>query len=394
MQFGNAAQNSSANPSRKIKAMIVDDSAVVRGLITRWLEAESHIEIVAKSRNGLLAIKDAEQSKPDVIILDIEMPEMDGLEALPLLLKAAPGVRVLIASTLSQRNAKVSLDALSKGAHDYVPKPTTNSELTTSKGFQTELVEKINALCGHRASARPAAAPRPGSALSGNAAPARPGFAPRSSAPAPTPAAESGKLRPFNRRRPDILCIGSSTGGPRAVQTVLTELAPQLQNIPVVITQHMPKTFTPVFAEHLAKASNLPVTEGENGMVLKKGHIYVAPGDRHMIFKRGASGTEIVLDDGPEVNFCKPAVDCMFDSIASLYGPSALAVVLTGMGNDGAKGGQTIVDAGGNVLAQDEASSIVWGMPGATYKAGVCAGIYPLDEMAKTIGRIVQEGRL
>ena len=211
---------------------------------------------------------------------------------------------------------------------------------------------------------------------------------------APDAGSGGNLVRSFNPRKPNILCIGSSTGGPRAVQTFLAELAPKLHDIPVVITQHMPKTFTTVFAEHLGKAISIPVAEGEAGMMLEKGKVYVAPGDRHMVFARAATGIEIVLDDGPEVNYCKPAVDRMFDSAAELYGANTLAVVLTGMGNDGAKGGETIAKAGGNVFAQDEASSIVWGMPGAAYKAGVCAGMFSLNEMAKNIGRVVQEGRL
>ncbi|MEM8794303.1 MAG: chemotaxis response regulator protein-glutamate methylesterase [Pseudomonadota bacterium] len=383
-----------ASGSEKIKVMLVDDSAVVRGLMSRWLEPEANIEIVARSRNGLHALKDAEQTKPDIIVLDIEMPEMDGLEALPLLLKASPGVRILIASSLSQRNAKISLTALSKGAHDYVPKPSTNSGLTTSDDFRSELITKINALCGSPGASQAAAAPRP--AVARTPTP----DAPRVKAPI-TPsfgkneADGSGSLiRPFNNRKPEILCIGSSTGGPRAVQTLLAGLAPALRSIPVVITQHMPKAFTSVFAEHLEKASGLKVSEASDGEAVKAGQIYVAPGDRHMLFKRGTAGLEVVLDDGPEVNFCKPAVDCMFDSAVQLFGASTLGVVMTGMGNDGAKGSESIVGAGGNVIVQDEASSIVWGMPGACYKAGVCAGVFPLDDLAGKLTRIIREGRL
>jgi len=403
------AQQSAGTGDRKIRGMLVDDSAVVRGLMGRWLAEESNIDVVARCHNGLHAVREVVNISPDIIILDIEMPEMDGLEALPLLLKAAPKARVLIASSLSQRNAEISLTALSKGAHDYIAKPSTNSDLTTSSEFRIDLITKINALCigcGGRVSytierAVPESEkPRSPSLRDGPPAMARPAYSPgpsqraaasHVSAPKIAPGSMSdtsvnpANFRKYNYVVPEILCIGSSTGGPRAVQTVLSAIAPYINNIPVVLTQHMPGTFTTVFAGHLDKALPVPVAEAVEGETLMPGKVYVAPGSRHLMFKRGLSGVDVVLYNGPEVNFCKPAVDNMFASANKIYGSKILGVILTGMGQDGVAGGKLIADSGGNILVQDAASSIVWGMPGAAYKAGICAGVFSLDEIGSKI---------
>ncbi len=402
-----AMQTPSSASYNKIKVMLVDDSAVVRGLMSRWLGDEDNIEIVSRCHNGLQAVRETERIKPALIVLDIEMPEMDGLEALPLLLKASPKTRILIASSLSHQNAEISLTALAKGAHDYIAKPSTNSDLTTSAHFRVDLITKINALCvgmgGKTNYTIERAAPLPGEKL------ARVSAKPRDIKPSKVNALPEVKiaakslsdtqidpnnLRSFNRVRPDILCIGSSTGGPRAVQSVLTEIVPHIGNIPVVITQHMPGTFTNVFAGHMDKALPVPVCEAVHGDTLKPGHVYIAPGGKHLMFKRGSGGTEVVLDDGPEVNFCKPAVDNMFMSAKEIYGNKILAIILTGMGQDGASGGKLIADAGGNVLAQDAKSSIVWGMPGAAYKAGICAGVFSLTDIGSKVIKVIKDGVL
>ena len=409
------AASPSNSSDKKIRVMLVDDSAVVRGLMSRWLSTEENIEIVSRCHNGLQAVNEVATVKPTIVILDIEMPEMDGLEALPLIIKASPQTRILIASTLSQRNAEISLTALAKGAHDYIPKPTTNSDLTTSTSFRVDLITKINALCygaGGKAAytiGRATPKPLPDGLAGGSASPAvpqRPLAAPavRQAASGVLPVVKiassalsdqtvnPANMRKFNRGKPDILCIGSSTGGPRAVQTVLAEIAPHIGQIPVVLTQHMPGTFTTVFASHLDKALPVDVAEAKNGEPLQPGRVYVAPGERHLMFKRGASGIECVLDDGPEVNFCKPAVDNMFMSAQQLFGNRILGVILTGMGQDGAAGGKMIADAGGNIFAQDAATSIVWGMPGAAYKSGICAGVYSLGEIGSKIVKVIKEG--
>lgn len=411
--FAEAEKPSSAS-QRKVRVMLVDDSAVVRGLMSRWLAGEDNIEVVSRCHNGLHAVREIQTVKPDIVILDIEMPEMDGLEALPLLIQATPDARILIASSLSQRNAEISLTALSKGAHDYIAKPSANSDLTTSADFRIDLISKINALCvgcggkasyvservkpesagDSRVTSRNAAAGQTtarrekadtASALSKISFPAK---------STPDTAISGDNLRKFNPGIPQILCIGSSTGGPRAVQAVLAAVAPHISKMPVVLTQHMPGTFTNVFASHLDKALPVPVAEAVDGEVLAPGRVYIAPGGLHLMFKKGASGVEVVLDDGPQVNFCKPAVDNMFMSANKIYGNKTFGVILTGMGQDGAAGGKLIADSGGNILVQDEESSIVWGMPGAAYKAGVSAGVYSLDEMGGKITQVIQRGTI
>lgn len=410
-----AVQRPSVAGDQKIRVMLVDDSAVVRGLMSRWLSTEENIEIVSRCHNGLQAVREVALIKPTIVILDIEMPEMDGLEALPLLIKASPQTRILIASTLSQRNAEISLTALSRGAHDYIPKPSTNSDLTTSSDFRVDLITKINALCvgsgGKTAYTMERAVPAPiaGEPVrrpmpSAPAAPAAP--AARQAAGGVLPvvkvsaatladrAIDPANLRKFNRVKPEILCIGSSTGGPRAVQTVLAEIATHIGHLPVVVTQHMPGTFTSVFASHLDKALSVPVHEAKNGEPLLAGHVYIAPGDHHLMFRRGSGGIEVVLDNGPAVNFCKPAVDNMFLSAQQLYGGKILGVILTGMGQDGVAGGKLIADAGGNILVQDAETSVVWGMPGAAYKAGVAAGVFSLPAIGSKIIKALKEGAI
>ena len=409
-----------SDADRKIRVMLVDDSAVVRGLLSRWLSAEENIEVVARCHNGVHAVREITDVQPTLVVLDIEMPEMDGLEALPHLLKACPDVRILIASSLSSKNAEISLTALEKGAHEYIAKPSSNSGLSTSNEFRIDLITRINALCvglGGQAKmlterAKPSA-PKPYSPITSKAGTptknvaSKPSLKEVISSPAIASGREKlnalrtvqdkirpGELIPFKKGKPEIVCIGSSTGGPRALQQVLQDASGALSDIPVVLTQHMPKSFTTVFAKHLDKACKLIVKEAEEGDVLKPGHVYVAPGNKHLIFEKSGGVTKIVLDDGPLVNFCKPAVDVMFASISRLYGNKALSVILTGMGKDGVLGGRDIVENGGNVLVQDEQSSIVWGMPGAAYKAGIAAAQFPLDTIGAKIAKIVREGSL
>lgn len=355
--------------SRPIRVMVVDDAVVVRGLVTRWL-TEQGIEVVASHRNGKVALDDVEKSDPDVIILDIEMPEMDGLTALPLILKKKPDVAVIVASTLTRRNAEISMKCLGLGAQDYLPKPETNRDVTVSSTFREELVRKVQALGARKRSS---------------------GAVQRSGATA-IPAAQSAvvvpaalapiKLRPFSQQMPKVLLVGSSTGGPQALAVVIKGLAPLLPRIPLLITQHMPATFTAILAEHLAKVGGVPAEEAKDGEPVKAGRIYVAPGGRHMLLDKGDSGARVRLDDGPAINFCKPAVDPLFQSAVQVFGGSICGVILTGMGADGAKGVEAIAAGGGSAIAQDEKSSVVWGMPGAAAQTGQCSAVLPLVDIA------------
>ena len=353
--------NKSSQNQDNIRVMIVDDSVVVRGLVSRWVEEEDGLVSVGKFSNGQKAIEGVVEADPDIVILDIEMPVMDGMQALPQILKLVPGTKVIMASTLTQRNAEISLSALSLGAADYVPKPVSNSGVTTSKEFRCDLIEKVRVL-GRAKKSRSRLPSKRVEKTSQTISK----IVTNSTVPT------KYNLRSFSNVRPRILVIGSSTGGPPAVMKVLEDVAPVLKYLPVLITQHMPATFTGIFAGHLGRGTGVPTKEGQDGDLIKAGNIYVAPGGKHMIIERDGAKPIIRLTDGPEINFCKPAVDPLFDSVAKVYGAATLATVFTGMGADGANGAVNIADAGGSVIAQDEASSVVWGMPGATAKAGAC----------------------
>jgi two-component system chemotaxis response regulator CheB len=372
MSLPHIAPKSAAGPA--IRVMVVDDAVVVRGLMSRWLSEESGIEIVGTFRNGREAVDNVLKLKPDVVVLDIDMPELDGLSALPLLLARKPDLVVIMASTLTRRNAEVSLKALSLGAIDYVTKPETSREIMFTQSFRREIVEKIRHLGRRRT---PAALLHP--------------KAPRTEAI--DPRAQTISLRPFSPVPPRVLVIGSSTGGPQALQVVIRGLAPVLSRLPVVITQHMPPTFTAILAEHLARAANQSAHEGVNGETIKPGTLYVAPGGKHMRLERQAETAAIVIGDDPPVHFCKPAVDPLFQSAATAFGPALLAVVLTGMGTDGTEGARDIAAGGGSIIAQDEASSVVWGMPGSAAHSGQCSAVLPLDEIAPRIVRLINGER-
>ncbi|MGI9381691.1 MAG: protein-glutamate methylesterase/protein-glutamine glutaminase [Methyloligellaceae bacterium] len=379
-----APEAPAASEASDIRVAVVDDSAVVRGLVTRWIDEEPSLATVGRYANGQLALDGIGASQPDVIVLDIEMPVMDGMTALPLLLKQRPGVKIIMASTLTRRNAEISLKALALGAIDYIPKPENNRGVTTSSDFRVQLLRKIKAVGPKRGVASARAATPVG-------APSRSGTS--AAMPASGQAAASPSLRPISSVSPKILVIGSSTGGPQALQNMFECVGPALKSVPVLVTQHMPATFTTILAEHIGRSSGLVSKEGEDGEPLQPGTVYVAPGGFHMAVKKTATGAAIHVYDGPDVNFCKPAVDPLFASVAPIYGRAALAVVLTGMGSDGAAGSTQIADAGGTVIAQDEATSVVWGMPGAAAAAGACAAILPLDNVGEKVVALMRGSR-
>lgn len=354
--------------------MVVDDSAVVRGIIARTLEQDVELQVVATCPNGEQAVRLAPSKDCDVIVLDIEMPVMDGLTALPQLLKVVPGVQVVMSSTLTRRNADISLKALSLGAADYVTKPDTLSQGTSADQFKGELVRKVKAL--------------------GKVRKWRQGKGRRLGSDAPTgvpTAVEHGvAIRPMPLLPAEVLAIGCSTGGPQALVDILGVLGRSVR-VPIVITQHMPPTFTAILAENLGRVTGLPSAEGQTGMVLKAGSIYVAPGDWHMELAKGDDGqVRIALSKSAPENYCRPAVDPMFRSVASVYGSRVAALVLTGMGCDGREGARAIVAAGGAVFAQDEATSVVWGMPGAVANAGLCSGVWPKGRIGYELSRFVK----
>jgi two-component system chemotaxis response regulator CheB len=362
--------------------MVVDDSAVIRGLISRWVGAEPDMVVAASLRTGLDAVNQIERINPDVAVLDIEMPELDGISALPLLLAKKRNLIIIMASTLTRRNAEISFKALSLGASDYIPKPETTRESGAAETFHHDLIQKIRSLGAKVRRTAPAVSSPPLAPTLDRA---------REASPRPTPVPASNPQLPrraFSMQAPRVLVIGSSTGGPQALMTLVTELGPVIDRFPVLITQHMPPTFTTILAEHLARSSRRPAHEAIDGEIVKAGQIYLAPGGRHMRVVRHGVDAVIALDDGPPVNFCKPAVDPLFASAIDVWQGGVLAVVLTGMGSDGMRGGKEIVAAGGSVIAQDEATSVVWGMPGAAANAGICAAVLPLLQIAPKLVRL------
>jgi two-component system chemotaxis response regulator CheB len=383
------ASSATPNSTRQepLRVMVVDDSVVIRGLIARWIGSEADMVVAASLRTGLDAVNQIERVNPDVAVLDIEMPELDGISALPLLLAKKRNLIIIMASTLTRRNAEISFKALSLGASDYIPKPESTREPAAAETFRHDLIQKIRHLGAKVRRAAPASPSPPlASALD----------RPREPLPRPplAPVAQPQLLRrAFSMQAPRALLIGSSTGGPQALMAVVTELGPVIDRFPVLITQHMPPTFTTILAEHLARSSHRPAHEAVDGEIVKAGQIYLAQGGRHMRVARHGADVVIVLDDGPPVNFCKPAVDPLFTSAIDVWQGGVLAVVLTGMGSDGTRGGKEIVAAGGSVIAQDEASSVVWGMPGAAANAGICAAVLPLNQIAPKLVRLFSGDR-
>jgi two-component system chemotaxis response regulator CheB len=372
---------SPAAANRRIRVMLVDDAVVVRGLFARWVESEPDLDVVATLRTGREAVDQLERVDPDVVVLDVDMPDLDGIAALPLLLEKKRDLVVIMASTLTRRNAEISLRALSLGAADYIPKPGSNREVSASTAFRRDLIEKIREL-GLRARRLRRTVP-----------PLRPSLEVRSAPPiVPHPieevAAPPPSLRPMPTLPPKVLVIGSSTGGPQALNSLIAEIGGVLQRAPVLITQHMPPTFTAVLAEHLGRVAKRPVREAVDGEEIIAGTVYIAPGGKHMKVVRRDGNAVIAIEDGPLVNFCKPAVDPLFASAAEVWGNKVLALVLTGMGSDGLAGSKSIIAAGGHVMAQDEETSVVWGMPGQVTNAGLCSAVLPLPEIAAKLTRL------
>lgn len=370
-----------------INVMVVDDSAVIRGLMTRWLEEDGIARVCASASNGVIALNRLADNNTEVVILDIEMPVMDGLTALPKLIAQQPHLQILMASTLTLRNADISLEALQLGAADYIPKPTGMRFAANDEQFRRALLDKVVAL-GHRYRQLTATnAPRPATSVHKHSTHNVIALTPQRSLPTAPPQI---KLARVSKALPKILAIGSSTGGPQALFNMLAEL-PKPFPLPILITQHMPPTFTAMLAQHITRLTGHIAVEASHEMLLESGRVHVAPGDYHMAVRIDADRTYrlAISDEAPE-NFCRPAVDPLFRSVARVFGDYSLCVVLTGMGQDGTKGARDVVGVGGTVLAQDEATSVVWGMPGAVALAGLAARVIPLGDMAGTITNLVQ----
>jgi two-component system, chemotaxis family, protein-glutamate methylesterase/glutaminase len=348
----------------KIRVLVVDDAVVMRKMVTSVLSADSAIEVVGSAPNGRVALQKIPQLNPDVVTLDVEMPDMNGVEMLRELRKSHPRLPVIMFSTLTQRGAMTTMEALGAGATDYVTKPANVGSV--QEGFsrlETELLPKVKA--HYEASQRR-------------------GQVPTSTTTRPAPAARNSAI--------EVVCIGASTGGPNALADILPRL-PRSFSVPVLVVQHMPPVFTQALAQRLNALGPLRCVEANDGDVAEPGVVYIAPGGRHMSVHSEAGLPRLRLNDDPPENSCRPAVDVLFRSVAEHYGSSALGVVLTGMGQDGLRGCRALRERHATVVVQDEASSVVWGMPGYVATAGLAEAILPLDTIGFEIGRRVTESR-
>lgn len=369
------------------RVLVVDDSVVVRRFVSDVLSGDPGIDVVGTAAHGGLALAKIPLLEPDLVLLDVEMPVMDGLATLRELRRRYPSLPVVMFSTVTERGARVTVEALALGASDYVAKPANLASLAASRELvRAELVPRILALTAR--SAGPGAAARAVVTERTRLAPT-PTPTPTST-PAPVATGVLAASRPAGGV--DAVVIGASTGGPDALAQVLAALPPWLP-VPVVVVQHMPPIFTRHFANRLDAKCRLTVKEAEAGDQLRAGHVLIAPGDHHLRLSSHRGVVTAALDQGPPESFCRPAVDVLFRSAAAAYGRKVLAVVLTGMGSDGARGAGDVVAAGGTVLVQDEATSVVWGMPGAVWAAGVPCRQLPLDTVAPAIVGEVTGGR-
>ncbi|MCW2856950.1 MAG: chemotaxis protein CheY [Marmoricola sp.] len=345
-----------------IRVLVVDDSALVRRLVTTSLALDPGIEVVGTASNGRDAITMVDELAPDAVTLDIEMPILDGLGALDAIRRRHPRLPVIMFSTLTEKGATKTLEALSLGASDFVTKPSNTTSMAESMAsVREQLIPKVKALVGaHRLVAR-----NPGTVTG----------AERRAAREPVP------LAPAVTKPAEVLLIGCSTGGPDALSRVLEQL-PGTLPVPVLVVQHMPPLFTTMFAERLDRISALTVREAVADEVPRAGEVLIAPGGFHLRVRWSAGLVRTELDDGPQENFCRPAVDALFRSAADAYDGAATAVILTGMGQDGLIGCQLLSARGARIVVQDEASSVVWGMPGAVATAGLAHDVLPLEEIA------------
>ncbi len=344
-----------------IRVLVVDDSVVARRILADGMSADARVEVLRPARSGETALQRLETEAASVVVLDVEMPGMNGLETLVELRRRHPDLPVIMFSALTECGARTTIDALTLGASDYLAKPGTVAGGLLPEQTMALLIEKVVAL-GAGAEA----------------------------------CTVQGVRRPATDERANkvgVLAIGVSTGGPNALVDLLPRLPGSLP-VPVLIVQHMPPMFTRLLAERLDAKCELTVRECTDTVAPRAGEVWIAPGGRHMVVARGAAGVQLELGDGPPENSCRPAVDVLFRSVAEIYSAGALALVLTGMGQDGGRGAEAIVGAGGRVLVQDEATSVVWGMPGYVAKAGLASAVLPLPELAPEVVRRIGVGRV
>ncbi len=349
----------------KIRVLVVDDAVVVRKMVSDVIASDPSLEVVGTAANGKIALSKIPQVNPDLVTLDVEMPEMNGLETLTAIRKTYPKLPVIMFSTLTQRGAETTLDALARGANDYVTKPANVGSVTEAiQSLREQLIPKIKAWCQKSNFSTPS-----------------------------LNQSINQFLKPPSAKQPthfpskvQIVAIGVSTGGPNALAVILPEI-PKDFPVPIVIVQHMPPMFTKLLAERLSSQSQIDVVEAREGDILRPGLAYIAPGNYHMVLQRSGMNVTIGLNQGPPENSCRPAADVTFRSVVELYGSGTLGVILTGMGQDGLRGCEKIRAAHGQIITQDEQSSVVWGMPGFVTRAGLADTTLPLNEIASEIIR-------
>jgi len=349
---------------RRIRVLIVDDVATVRRLVGLALSSDPELEVVGSAANGRIALQMIPEAQPDVLLLDIEMPVMGGLETLVIVRRSYPGLPVIVFTSDAGAESEVVLDALWLGAYDYVIKKSASDAEAAIDHIRAELTPRIKAACAE--------------ILSG------PGDLHGPGEPSPAPRVRGCAV--------EVVAIGASTGGPDALVTVLGGLPGDFP-VPIVVAQHMPPTFTQFLAGRLAARSSLAVAEATDGDVLAPGQVWIARGDWHMTLARAGRALKVRLDQGPPINSCRPSVDSLFLSAAEICGPRVLAVVLTGMGQDGLRGAERIRAQHGQVLVQDESTSVVWGMPGSIARAGLADAVLPIDQLATEVLRRVSPGK-
>ncbi len=369
------------NEQHLIRVLVVDDSVVIRNLFSRILDRDPMLKVVASVGDGQAALNILKTNEVDIVVLDIEMPVMDGITALPKLLEHDSKMKVIMASTLTTRNAKLTLEALQKGASECLSKPSSSRELATAEDFKRDLLAKVKVLGGAVRTAR--------------------GLKTEAKITVAKSPEELNKIKEDKARSssyslkknvrffvPKIIAIGSSTGGPYALPTVVEKL--KGLNQPIFITQHMPEKFTTVLASHLEQKSGMVCREAVDGELVTNGRIYLAPGGYHMtVFKEGTK-VKIRLNQEPPEHFCRPSVEPMLRSLTSVYGSEILTVILTGMGADGVNASEVLADKGGLIMAQDKETSVVWGMPGAVAMKGICFDVLPIQNIGERIYKIAK----
>ncbi|EDL59844.1 protein-glutamate methylesterase/protein-glutamine glutaminase [Gimesia maris] len=340
-----------------IKVLLVDDSAVIRGLMTQAINLDAEVKVVGSAMHGQTALTWLKANRADVVVLDVEMPVMDGISCLKQLKQDYPELPVIMASSLTRAGAEVTLQALDLGAAGCIPKPVATNSAAAIEQVARDLLPLIKALVKKHS----------------------------------TDQSDCSRFKTAVVQRPAktpmVMVVGSSTGGPNALKTMLTAL-PEKFSLPILIAQHMPPLFTRTLAEHIERETKRPTSEARDGALIERGHIYIAPGDFHMVIDKQDDRMIIRLNQDAPEHFCRPSVNPLYASAAKWYGSSVLAVMLTGMGDDGIEGAESISERKGYIIAQDEQSSVVWGMPGAIAKAGLASQVLPLRNIAPELARL------